>query len=105
MTSEMFRSWCDAAGLPGHCVFHGLRKAALTRLADAGCSVHEIAAISGHKSLKEVQHYTEKADQARLAKAAVERRATAERTANESVKSEPGKVSKPLKEHTKKAAG
>src|SRR5262249_18468205 len=21
-----FRAWCDAAGLPGHCVFHGLRK-------------------------------------------------------------------------------
>jgi hypothetical protein len=25
--SEQFRSWCDAAGLPQHCVFHGLRKA------------------------------------------------------------------------------
>jgi integrase len=103
--SEMFRSWCDAAGLPGHCSFHGLRKAALTRLADAGCSAHEIAAISGHKTLKEIERYTRGADQARLARAAMERRATAERTANESVKSEPGKVSKPLKGHTKKAAG
>jgi integrase len=97
--SEMFRSWCDAAGLPRHCVFHGLRKAACTRLADAGCSAHEIAAISGHKTLKEVERYTKGADQARLARAAMER------IGNESVKSEPGEVSKPLNEHTKKAAG
>jgi integrase len=48
--SEQFRVWCNAAGLPQRCVFHGLRKAALTRLADVGCSVHEIAAISGHKT-------------------------------------------------------
>jgi integrase len=35
--TDQFRSWWDAAGLPRHCVFHGLRKAALTWLADAGC--------------------------------------------------------------------
>jgi integrase len=93
--SEMFRTWCDAAGLPGRCVFHGLRKAACTRLADAGCTAHEIAAISGHKTLKEVQRYTQGADQARLAKAALER------LGNRSVKSEPGEVSKPLKPLTK----
>jgi len=97
--SEMFRSWCDAAGLPQRCVFHGLRKAACTRLADAGCTAHEIAAISGHKTLKEVERYTKGADQARLARAAMER------IGNESVKSEPGEVSKPLNEQTKKAAG
>jgi integrase len=95
----MFRSWCDAAGLPQHCVFHGLRKSACTRLADAGCTAHEIAAISGHKTLKEVERYTKGADQARLARAAMER------IGNESVKSEPGEVSKPLNEQTKKAAG
>jgi integrase len=93
--SEMFRSWCDAAGLPQHCVFHGLRKAACTRLADAGCTAHEIAAISGHKTLKEVERYTKGADQARLARAAMER------IGNESVKSEPGEVSKPLKQLAK----
>ena len=48
--SEIFPSWCEASDLPRHCVFHGLRKAALTRLADAGCTVHELAAISGHKT-------------------------------------------------------
>src|SRR6516164_7427368 len=37
--TDQFRAWCDAAEVPQHCVFHGLRKAALTRLADAGCTV------------------------------------------------------------------
>ena len=56
--TDQFRAWCDAAGLPQRCKFHGLRKAALTRLADAGCTPHEIAAISGHRTLKEVERYT-----------------------------------------------
>jgi integrase len=94
--SEMFRTWCDAAGLPQHCVFHGLRKAALTRLADAGCSAHEIASISGHRTLKQVEHYTRGADQARLARAAMER------MGNESVKPDPGEVSNSLIQRTKK---
>ena len=42
--AEQFRRWCDAAGMPKHCSFHGLRKAACRRLAEAGCTVHEIAA-------------------------------------------------------------
>ena len=56
--SESFREWCDAAGLPKHCSAHGLRKAACRRLAEAGCSANEIAAISGHASLNEVARYT-----------------------------------------------
>jgi integrase len=95
--SDQFRSWCDAAELPQRCVFHGLRKAALTRLADVGCTAHEIAAISGHKSLKEVERYTRAADQARLARAAMER------TGNKSVKPEPGEVSNSLKQLPKTA--
>jgi hypothetical protein len=35
--------------------------------------VHEIAAISGHVSLREIERYTKTADQARLARAAMER--------------------------------
>ena len=66
--SDRFREWCDAAGLPQRCSFHGLRKAALTRLANAGRTVHQIAAISGHASLSEVQRYTRGVDQARLAR-------------------------------------
>jgi hypothetical protein len=59
--------------------------------------VREIASISGHKSLKEIQRYTSAADQARLARAALER------MGNRSVKSEPGEVSKPLKPLAKTA--
>jgi integrase len=69
--SEQFRKWCDDAGLPPECSFHGLRKAALTRLADAGKSVHQIAAVSGHKTLKEIERYTRAADQRRLAREAL----------------------------------
>jgi len=69
--SEQFRKWCDDAGLPVECSFHGLRKAALTRLADAGKSVHQIAAVSGHKTLKEIERYTRAADQRRLAREAL----------------------------------
>jgi hypothetical protein len=57
----------------------GLRKAALTRLAEVGCTVHQIAAISGHKTLREVQRYTEKAEQAKLAREAMERTTAAQK--------------------------
>lgn len=50
---------------------HGLRKLAATRLAEAGCSAHEIAAVTGHRSLSMVEHYTRSADQERLASAAI----------------------------------
>ena len=43
-----------AAGLPDRCVLHGLRKAAARRLAEAGCTEKEIAAVTGHTTLKEV---------------------------------------------------
>ena len=52
---------------------HGLRNLAAVRLAEAGASVHEIAAVTGHASLAHVALYTRDADQARLAKAAVVR--------------------------------
>jgi integrase len=69
--SEQFRNWCDAAGLPKRCTAHGLRKAACRRMAEAQCTVHEIASISGHASLDEVARYTKAADQARLARNAL----------------------------------
>ena len=68
--SHWFRFRCDEAGLP-HCSAHGLRKAAARRLAEAGCTQHEIGAITGHLSLKEVQRYTQAADQKKLAAAAM----------------------------------
>jgi integrase len=57
--------------LPKGLNMHGLRKLAATRLAQAGCSAHEIAAITGHKTLAMVQHYTKTVDQRTLADVAV----------------------------------
>jgi integrase len=62
-----FRHACREAGLPKRCAAHGLRKAACRRGAEAGWTVHQIAAWSGHKTLKEVERYTKAADQKRLA--------------------------------------
>jgi integrase len=70
--SAMFRQACRAAGLP-HCSAHGLRKAAARRLAEAGCTPHEIAAITGHRSLNEIARYTRAVEQRRLADAAIEK--------------------------------
>ena len=67
-----FRDRCNEAGLR-HCSAHGLRKAAARRLAEAGCTMHEIAAITGHASLSEIQRYTRAADQKRLALSAMEK--------------------------------
>lgn len=73
-----FREWCDEAGLK-NCASHGLRKAAATRLAELGAPPHEIMAITGHKTLSEVQRYTKAADQKRLAQSAVDRHAQAKK--------------------------
>ncbi len=52
-------------------VFHGLRKAAAARLAEAGCSTLEIMSITGHASLAEVERYTRQAEQKSRAQAAI----------------------------------
>src|SRR6516165_10509812 len=77
--SKWFRKRCRAIGLDRASKTgkklspHGLRKAACVRLAHAGCSTKEIAAISGHKALHEIERYTRDAEQARLARSAMAR--------------------------------
>jgi integrase len=75
MSPAGFTNWftecARKAGLPDGSGPHGLRKAAARRLADAGCTTHQIAAITGHLSLKEVERYSKGANQARLAEAAI----------------------------------
>jgi integrase len=68
-------SWAREAGLK-NCPLHGLRKACCRRFAEAGCSVHEIKAISGHKSIGEVERYTRAVDQKAMAKRAIARTLT-----------------------------
>ena len=46
---------------------HGLRKAGCRIMAESDCNAHEIMAVSGHSSLKEVERYTRAADRKRLA--------------------------------------
>lgn len=58
-------------GFPPHRNIHGLRKLAATNLAEAGCTLHEIAAITGHKSLAMIQLYTASVDQERAAETAI----------------------------------
>ncbi|MFT8366259.1 MAG: tyrosine-type recombinase/integrase [Gluconobacter cerinus] len=52
---------------------HGLRKLAAAELANAGCSIHEIAAITGHKSLSMISLYTASASQENMAISAVKK--------------------------------
>ncbi len=61
-----FRARCDEAGLP-HCSAHGLRKAFLRRMAEAGCSEDYIASISGHKDYREIRTYVQAANRAGMA--------------------------------------
>lgn len=68
---NVFKDWCRKAGLPERCSPHGLRKAAARRLAEAGCSTHEIAAITGHRSLIEIGRYTRAVAQAKMAESAL----------------------------------
>jgi integrase len=63
----------DKAGLPGRCVPHGLRKAMLRILAEQGATAKEIAGISGHKTLREIERYTKAADQRILARSAMDK--------------------------------
>lgn len=75
-----FADWCEAAGLkPVMCDdgrvrnyrAHGLRKAALTRAAHAGCTGPELMALSGHATLAQLQVYLDEVDQERQADAAM----------------------------------
>jgi len=65
-----FRTLCDAPDCPDVSA-HGLRKATARRLAEIGCTAHQIASITGHASLNEVERYTKAADRKRMAREAM----------------------------------
>jgi integrase len=70
-TSKGFGNWfrevCDAADCPDVSA-HGLRKATGRRLAEIGCTEHQIAAILGQASIAEVARYTKAANRKRMAR-------------------------------------
>lgn len=83
-SAKGFTNWlreaAHDAGLPSDSSPHGLRHAACRRLAEAGCTPHQIQSITGHKNLAEVETYTRAVDQARLAESAIARLATPAKT-------------------------
>jgi integrase len=69
-----FAKWATDAGLPARCRLHGLKKGGMRRLAEAGGTAHELMAISGHKTLTEVQRYTVDANMKLLADSVMAKR-------------------------------
>lgn len=71
--------WLAKAGLwnvdeNGHRLsLHGLRKALGRRLAEAGCSAHEIAAVLGHEDIRQSQVYTKAFDRALAGQSAAQK--------------------------------
>ena len=63
----------DKAKLPDECVFHGLRAAASSFLAEAGCTDEQIQSITGHTTKSMVEHYTKSANQKIMVKAAIKK--------------------------------
>ncbi|WP_243369189.1 tyrosine-type recombinase/integrase [Microvirga solisilvae] len=60
-TKESFgnrvRRWLDDAGIPKGYSLHGLRKLCVCRLIERGCNPHEVMAVTGHQTLKEIDRY------------------------------------------------
>jgi integrase len=60
-TKESFGNWfrdvCDEIGL-AECSSHGLRKACVVHLVSEDYTPHQIMAITGHKTLKEIDRYS-----------------------------------------------
>lgn len=69
--SRMMRVAIKDAGLPRRCVSHGLRKANARLLAESDATEKQIASVSGHKTLKEIERYTKAASQKKMAIAAM----------------------------------
>lgn len=61
---NMFRDAAKAAGMKAR--LHGLRKAFCVYWAENGKTVHQIAAMAGHLTLKEVERYTRAADREQI---------------------------------------
>lgn len=69
---QWWRKRCDEAGLPQWSA-HGGRHAVGRRLAEAGCTAHEIMSILGHKTLAEAERYTRAASLDSLADSAMQK--------------------------------
>ncbi|MDP5307572.1 tyrosine-type recombinase/integrase [Paracoccus spongiarum] len=71
--TNRFRAMAVQAGLPDGLSPHGLRRSTCRRLAEAGCSPHDIMAIRGRRSLAEVPRDTIEATRTGRMRRAVDR--------------------------------
>jgi len=62
--SQWFAASARAAGVQRSA--HGLRATRAVMLAEAGATIHQIGAWTGHKSLTEIEHYSQTANRKRL---------------------------------------
>lgn len=53
---NLVAEWLRDVGIVGYSL-HGLRKLCVCRLIERGCAPHEVMAVTGHKTLKEVDRY------------------------------------------------
>jgi integrase len=51
------RKWLDRASIPKGYSLHGLRKLCVCRLIERGCNPHDVMAVTGHQTLKEIDRY------------------------------------------------
>lgn len=82
--STLVRRVLHEAGITGYSV-HGLRKNAAQALAEAGCSISEIMAITGHRSPGMALHYAKRAEKKRLARSGMKRWEDSEDSATDAV--------------------
>ena len=87
----------------GEYTAHGLRANAAMALAEAGCTLHHVMAITGHRTFKMAMHYTRRAAQKQLAQEAIDRLEKQTKVANPRTFAEP-KVANHIEKSVKKAA-
>lgn len=63
---QWFSGKAREAGVPAGRTSHGLRKSRMIQHAERGASMKQIAAWSGHESLKEIARYVRRADKRRM---------------------------------------
>lgn len=51
------RKWLNKADIPNGYSLHGLRKLCVCRLIERGCDPHDVMAVTGHQTLKEIDRY------------------------------------------------
>jgi integrase len=65
---NLFAAWCEPVGIKAR--LHGIRHHVASSLAEKGATPHQIASVTGHKSLSEVARYSKAASRAGLAEQA-----------------------------------